>query len=178
MEKRFVFENVLLIRPYVFALIGLFLIGPIIIGIIELINDSLPVLLGATSMGFAIMFAIFKRLSKTVEITFDIDHIKFTYDGKTIQYLKSDVKGFYSFNYFKKATSTISMRFDFNDGKKIDLSDYLATGKFIPERNKMLENFLTIAQEELGFTEVSVSKSRSIGKIGDVWYSYPPAGRG
>jgi hypothetical protein len=174
--KKFVFENVLLIKPYVFALMGFFLIGPIIIGITMLINDSLTILIGATAVGFAIMFAILKALSKTVEINFDTNYIRFIYDGKAIQYMKSDLKGFYSFNYFKKANSTISMCFVFTDGKKIDISDYLGTGKFIPEKHEMLKNFLTTAEDELGFTDVSVSKSRSFGKIGNVWFSASPAG--
>ena len=171
MEKRFVFENVLLIKPYLFALIGFFLLAPIIIIIATLLKETLTGLMLGTAVAFAVMFALFKRLSKTVEISFDADNIKFTYDGKTIEYLKSDLKGFYSFNYFRKVNSTISMRFDFTDGKKINISDYLNTGKVIPEKRQMLKDFLTTAENELHFTEVWVSKSRSFGKIGNVWFS-------
>jgi hypothetical protein len=169
--KTFTFQNVLLIKPYVFALIGAFIIAPIILGIIFLINTSLPVLIGATAIGFVIMFAIFKRMSKTVEINFDADHINFTYDGKTTSYLKSDLKGFYSFNHFRDAVSTISMCFEFNNGKKIDISDYLGAGKFVPEKNDMLKQFLTTAEAELGFTDVSVDKKRKLGKLGSTWFS-------
>lgn len=173
--RTFQFKNVLLIKLYLFPLLGAFVIAPIIFGIIQLINDSLPVLIGATSIGLAIMFAIFKQLSKDVIISFDDNHINFSYDGKTISYLKSDLKGFYSFNHFRAATSTISMCFEFTDGKKIDISDYLGTGKFIPEKNEMLKQFLSTAEAELGFADVSVNKRRKFGKIGSTWYSRGPS---
>lgn len=64
------------------------------------------------------------------------------------------------------------MRFDFNDGKKIDISDYQGNAaKFNAEKHQMLKDFLTAAENELGFTDVSVSKTRSFGKIGNVWFA-------
>lgn len=170
--KTFVFNKVVLLKPFVFALIGFFLVAPIIIGITMLLNDSLPVLIIATLIGFTVMIGIFNSLSKTVEISFDADHINFTYNSKTSQYLKSDLKGFYSFNYFKTSNCTISMRFDFKDGKKIDVSDFQGNAaKFNAQKHQMLKDFLTAAEDELDFTAVSVSKSRTFGKIGATWFA-------
>ena len=169
--KTFEFKKVLLLKLYFFPLIGAFVIAPIIFGIVQLINDSLPVLIGATLIGFSIMLFIFNRLSKDVLIGFDADHITFRYDDKTISYLKSELKGFYSFNHFRAATSTVSICFKFSDGKQIDISDYLNTDKFISEKNEMLKTFLTTAEEELGFADVSINKWRRFGKIGSTWYS-------
>lgn len=168
--KTFEFKNILLIKPYVFALIGFFVIGPIIIGLAFLLGGSLPALIGSCTVGFFLMFALFKQLSKTVVIGFDEDHINFSFNGKTTSYLKSQLKGFYSFDYAKEPSSTISMCFEFTDGKKIDLSDYLGTGKYIREKNHMLQEFINTAEEELGFTDIYVSKSRKLGKIGSTWY--------
>ncbi|UOE50829.1 hypothetical protein MTO98_07035 [Mucilaginibacter sp. SMC90] len=63
------------------------------------------------------------------------------------------------------------MCFEFNDGKKIDLSDYLATGKFIREKNEQLKQFLTMAERELGFSAISINKTRKFGKIGSTWFA-------
>ena len=170
--KTFVFEKVVLIRPYVFALIGFFVIAPIVIAIITFLTASLPGMIGAVIVGLIVMFVILKGLSKTVEISFDATHINFTYNGKTTQYLKNDLKGFYSFNYFHTSNCTISMRFDFSDGKKIDISDYQGNAaKFNAEKHQMLKDFLNAAESELGFTDVSISKARSLGKIGNVWFA-------
>ena len=174
MNNEFVFEKVVLIKPYVFIIIGLLIVGPVIIGIATVFTQlgvAGGKLIGLV-VGFGLMLFIFSRLSKRVVISFSNDHIDFKVNDKLYHYLKTDLEGFYSFNYLQTKNCTVSMSFHFRDGKKMDLSNYnFDSGKFDPGKHEILVNFLKATEQELNFKPLTTNKSRSISKIGDVWFS-------
>jgi hypothetical protein len=170
-EQKFVFKNVVLMKLYFFILAGLG-IGIVTCTIAYRFSDVVGAMMVILPVAFVIMFILFRRFSKTVEISFDDLHINFMIDGRLKQYLKTELEGFYSFNYLETIDCTISMRFDFTDGTKMDMSDY-TSNKMRPDPPKlaMLRSFLTVAEEELGFQPVMVNRARRFGKIGNVWFS-------
>ena len=177
MSKEFIFQKVVLIKPYVFIIIGLLVVAPVFIVVAELFSayGIIGGKLVGIALGFGLMLLLFSRLSKTVVITFGDNYLDFRVNDKVYHYLKNDLEGFYSFNYLQTKNCTISISFHFKDKKKLDISNYaLNAGKFDPVKHQMLVNFLNTAQSELDFKEVSVNKSRSAGKIGDVWFSEKP----
>jgi len=171
MKDRILFNNIVIIRPIYFALIGLFIIAPIA----YILGSILP-FSGAKLWGFfaglTIAMLIFRTLRKTIRIAFDGNYIKLSVNQRTISYRKSDIDGFYSFDYRTASNYTISICIYFKDGKRLNLSDYnLKPACKDEERRQQLLDFTTTMEKELGFRPIKENKTRKFLRLGYIWFS-------
>ena len=94
---------------------------------------------------------------------------------KEKRYKKTDLLGFYSFDYIQQSRATISFQFMFKDGYRLDISDYTMerSSKLIinEEKSSELKRFLMITISHFGFRPIKKVKWRTRTNICDVWYS-------
>jgi DUF1365 family protein len=90
---------------------------------------------------------------------------------KPQRYLKSDIEGFYSYDYERLERSFISIQIRFKNGKKISLTDTVMFERVELDKAQMLQRFLKVAKKQLNFTYVKKNRTRSLQKLGACWYS-------
>lgn len=132
-------------------------------------------------LGFVMIFTIIcigtfafvlKKMSKRVTVWFNDDYL-FVQKGdlKQEKYLKSDVLGFYSYDYETKSSilkkSLIKFKFCLKNGQKIYFNDSEYRTKYNQVKGKELEEFLKILKLELGFKKISKNKLLNV-----YWYSH------
>ncbi|MBD3907183.1 hypothetical protein NAL32_18890 [Chryseobacterium sp. Ch-15] len=114
---------------------------------------------------------IIKSLSKSVTIWFN-DAYMFvkTGDNKQKAYLKSDIVGFYSFDYETDTpqlkTSIVKFNFFLKDGKKIYLNDSEYRSRYDEKKGSDLKRLLNFVQKELQFSKIRKKNFQNI-----YWYS-------
>lgn len=131
-------------------------------------------------LGFVMIFTalcvgtiifIIKKASKDVTIWFNEDYM-FIQKGneKQQKYLKTDISGFYSYDYETKTsllkTSLIKMKFILKDGTNIYLNDSEYRNKYDDEKARVLEKIIQTVQQELGFKKIKSAKFSNV-----YWYS-------
>ncbi|MCW3170776.1 hypothetical protein OMO38_19780 [Chryseobacterium sp. 09-1422] len=120
---------------------------------------------------FGTCYLILKAFSVQVKIWFD-DKYLFIQKGKqpTEKYFKSDIKGFYAYDYESKApllqNSKIYFKFCLMNNSKIYLNDVEYKNKYEIEKGENLKKFLKYAQNELHFTKIKKKNFQNI-----YWYS-------
>jgi hypothetical protein len=111
-------------------------------------------------------------LAKTFIIYFDPGSMYIGEQNKKPQrYLKSDIEGFYSYDYERLERSFISIQIRFKNGKKISLTDTVMFERVEMDKAQMLQRFLKVAKKQLNFTYVKKNRTRSLQKLGACWYS-------
>lgn len=175
MKSQIVFNKIVVIRPFYFALIGFFIVAPIAIIVGTILRRTLffagAMILGVC-VGWGAAMLIFRALRKTIQITFDGDYINLKINQETTRYLKTDLRGFYSFDYRTASNYTISICLYFNNGKRLNISDYnIRPACKDEERRNQLIQFTKIMEEELGFSPLKENKTRKRLRIGYTWFS-------
>ena len=99
--------------------------------------------------------------NKTLTIEYTDNEIILQIGRKEKRYRKTDLLGFYSFDYINDVRSTISFQFMFKDGYRLDISDYTmehSSNLIINrEKNSELEKFLIISMNYFGFRPIKKS---------------------
>lgn len=131
-------------------------------------------------LGFIMIFAtlcigtgilVIKSISKNVIIWFN-GQFMFVKIGNAEpkEYLKSNIIGFYSYDYETEAptlkTSIVKFNFFLADGRKIYLNDSEYRNKYETEKGESLKKFLKHAQKELHFSKIKKKNFQNI-----YWYS-------
>lgn len=168
-NKAFIFKNVVLLKPYLFVLMALVIELSILIAVTTFLSFSVRLVYFFTFAGIVLVLAIGKLFSKTVTISFTDNDICFDMNGHLQAYPKSELKGFYSFNYLHTSNCMLVMDFYFNNGHVINLYDYQM--KFDPIKHETLKGLLITAQNELGFEPVKTSKFRTWTNTANVWFA-------
>ncbi|WP_080778286.1 hypothetical protein [Chryseobacterium phocaeense] len=120
---------------------------------------------------FGTCYLILKALSVQVRIWFDDNHL-FIQKGKqqAEKYLKSDIKGFYAYDYETKAPSLQNSKIYFKiclvNNSKIYLNDVEYKNKYEEEKGENLKKFLKAAQKELHVSKIEKKNFQNI-----YWYS-------
>lgn len=171
MKDRVSFKNVVVISPIYFIAIGIFIIA----SLTYILGSILP-FAGAKSVGFFIGLIaatlMFRSLRKTIQITFDGDYVDLTINRKSERYLKSDIEGFYSFDYRTASNYTVSICIYFKNRKRLDISDYnLKPAAMDDERKNELVDFIKAMERELGFRRLKENKTRRVLRLGYTWFS-------
>lgn len=113
--------------------------------------------------------------NKTLAIEYTDNEIILQIGRKEKRYRKTDLLGFYSFDYINDVRSTISFQFMFKDGYRLDISDYTmrhSSNLIINrEKNSELEKFLIISMNYFGFSPIKKVKWRTWANICNIWYS-------
>ncbi|MEN7551277.1 hypothetical protein AAG747_25390 [Rapidithrix thailandica] len=124
---------------------------------------------------FGGLIQVLRYLKKTVIIKFDTKNkLVYINTGKReIECPMEDIKGFYSHDYLNRNKSIISIQFQLQNGKKIEITDFKFTNEFEEEKHKKLSEFLRVALQQLGFQPLRKSKRRWLQWMGAVWYSRP-----
>ena len=118
MEYRLRFTEITTLRPYMFIVIG-FLVGCVMAWlIINYVSDNLLYLvriflyLGTI---YVLITSIKMFFNKTLTIEYTDNEIILQIGRKEKRYRKTDLLGFYSFDYINDVRSTISFQFMFKD---------------------------------------------------------------
>lgn len=116
-------------------------------------------------------YSILKALSVRMTIWFEGDFISIQKGNDAPQkYLKTNIYGFYAYNYETEATalktSKIYFRLCFTNGKDIYLNDVEYKKKYDEIKGRNLRKFLKTVQTELQFTKTSKHNLQNI-----YWYS-------
>lgn len=124
-----------------------------------------------TALCFGTIVLIIKRASKDITIWFNDEYMFIEKsNGEQQKYLKSDISGFYSYDYETKTTllkkSLIKIKFTLRDGKNIYLNDSEYRNKYDDEKGRVLERIIQTAQHELDFKKI-----KSTGFSNVYWYS-------
>ena len=178
MEYRLRFTEITTLRPYMFIVIGL-LVGCVMAWlIINYVSDNLLYLvriflyLGTI---YVLITSIKMFFNKTLTIEYTDNEIILQIGRKEKRYRKTDLLGFYSFDYINDVRSTISFQFMFKDGYRLDISDYTmehSSNLIINrEKNSELEKFLIISMNYFGFRPIKKVKWRTWTNICNIWYS-------
>lgn len=118
------------------------------------------------------LFIIKKFMVKTIVIYFDSVFLYVKENRKDLKkYKKTDILGFYSYNYEQFEKSFVSFQIKLNNGTNINLTDTSTSQKIDKEKAKLLKRFLITAKKELNFSLIRKSRLRSIQKLGACWYS-------
>lgn len=127
MEYKLRFTDITTLRPYMFAVGGALWGGVVAWLLINYVSDDLLLLtslflyLGAT---YVLILLVRIFYNQTVVIKYTDNEIILQIGRKEKRYRKTDLLGFYSFDYIQKSRSTISFQFMFKDGYRLDISDY------------------------------------------------------
>lgn len=169
----FIFKNVL---PYHSAR-TIFVIIPcmILYGILYyfLFKDMfrLSFVMFFTLLYFGTCYLILKAISIQIKIWFD-DHYLYIQKGnrQTEKYSKSDILGFYAYDYETKAlalkSSKIYFRFCLKNKTDIYFNDIEYKNKYEEKKGEDLKSFLKSAQKELHFSKIRKKNFQNI-----YWYS-------
>lgn len=175
MNDRILFNKVVTIRPFYFALVGFFIVAPIAFITAKILGNTLlyaGAKLWGIFLGLVVALLIFRALRKTIQITFNESYINLMINKKTINYLKSDLLGFYSFDYRRALNYTTSICFIFKNGKRLHISDYsLRPVSRDEERKTQLINFTKIMEEQMDFLPRKEDKVRKFFRLGYTWFS-------
>lgn len=172
--KKFLFEKVVTFPYYINYLLGFVVVIPFMV-LYAMFGFSFLGLWGLVLTflisGFLVM-SIIKYRSKSINIYFDEQNM-YVVNGKnpTIQYPKNEIAGFYSYDYDQVEKSFISLLFVFKNGSRLELTDINVSEKIDQKKAEMLKQFLRTAQRELTFTKHHKNRSRSLQKLGAVWYA-------
>lgn len=172
-NKAFVFKNVVLIKPYLFVLMAVAIEIVVIITVTRFFASSVKLLSFFTLAGLTLVLIIGKVNSKTVTISFTDANICFNINGQLQVYPKTELKGFYSFNYLHTSNCMLVMDFYLKNGHVINLYDYQTNYDSI--KHETLKSLLTTAQTELGFEPVATSKFRTWTNTANVWFAKAPS---
>lgn len=121
----------------------------------------------------AIMLLVIKLfMTKTIVIYFDQVFLYIAERKKeTKKYKKSEIFGFYSYDYERIEKSFISIQIKLSNGNNININDTSTSQTIDKEKAKLLRRFLITAKKELNFSLINKSSLRSIQKLGACWYS-------
>lgn len=134
-------------------------------------NFRLGLIMIFTTLCIGTGIGIIKSLSKSVTIWFN-DAYMFvkTGDNKQKAYLKSDIVGFYSFDYETDTpqlkTSIVKFKFVLKNGKAVYLNDSEYRNKYDEKKGNNLKKILQSAEKELHFSRI---KKKSFQNV--YWYS-------
>jgi hypothetical protein len=170
--KTFVFDKVLLLKPFTFIMITLVAMV-LLFSVATKLEPYFAMRVSLWALvGFGLFLAFFKLFSKKVIITFTDKEVSFDINGTVRTYPKDELNGFYSFNYLHNPDCTVVMDFYFSDGRVIHLYNYqFDAGKYNEDKHRMLENFLETAQQELDFRPIKISKIRTWAHTANVWFA-------
>lgn len=120
-----------------------------------------------------IMILIIKYfMEKSVIVYFSNNYIHIQDSNKEPKkYLKSDIEGFFSYDYESVQKSFISIQIKLKNGDKINLIDTSTSQKIDVKKAQMLEHFFKVAKKELGFVYKDKSNLRWLQKLGACWYA-------
>lgn len=167
----FDFDHVVLFKPVFFVIIGVLAMAPLV----YFIGRILPIdgaIFGGAALGLIVMVFVFRIFQKSIVITFNANKIYFKINRANICYQKSDVVGFYSFDYKTSTVFTISICIYFKDGRRLNISDYkLKPASMNPKRKQQLINFIKMMEREFAFKPLKENKIRKFFRFGYVWYS-------
>ena len=127
MEYKLIFTVITTLRPYIFAVGGALwgcVVAWLLINYVShnlLLLASLFLYLGAAYV-LILLVSIF--YNQTVVIKYTDNEIILQIGRKEKRYRKTDLLGFYSFDYIQESLSTISFQFMFKGGYRLDISDY------------------------------------------------------
>ena len=178
MEYKLRIAAITTLRPYIFIVSGS-LVGCVVAWLlINYVSDNLLLLLSLfLYLGAVYVLIIFVRIfyNKTLIIEYTDNEIILQIGRKEKRYRKTDLLGFYSFDYINDFHSTISFQFMFKDGYRLDISDYTIehSSNLIINRqkNSELEKFLIISMSYFGFSPIKKVKWRTWANICNIWYS-------
>jgi hypothetical protein len=123
-------------------------------------------------IGLLAALLIFRALRKMIQITFNKNYINLTINNKTINYLKSEFLGFYSFDYRRALNYTTSICLIFRYGKRLYISDYsLRPASKGEKRRDRLINFTNVMEKQMGFLLRKEDKVRKFFRLGYTWFS-------
>lgn len=173
--EQFIFKGVMTSPYYIICIISLvlslvlfYLYGEIGFRYFGRLGMSFTFLI----LGIIIFLMMRFFLAKTMIIYFDPGSIYIgEQNKKPKRYLKSDIDGFYSYDYERLERSFISIQIRFKNGKKISLTDTVMSERVEMDKAQMLQRFLRTAKKQLNFTYVKKNRARSLQKLGACWYS-------
>lgn len=120
---------------------------------------------------FVTCYLILKTISVQVKIWFDENYLYLQKGNRPWKkYSKTDIKGFYSYNYETKSpilqNSKIYFRFCLKNSPDIYLNDVEYKSRYEEEKGENLKKFLKSAQMELRFSMMRKKNYQSV-----FWYS-------
>ena len=122
--------------------------------------------------GIIMLLLIKFFMTKTIVVYFDQCFFYIEENKKQLKkYKKTDISGFYSYDYEQVEKSFISIQIKLSNGKNINLTDTSTSQTIDKEKAKLLRRFLITAKKELNFSFVNKNSLRSIQKLGACWYS-------
>ncbi len=173
MKKEFTFNRVItfhVVWQIVIAIPCILLFGAIYSFLFKG-NAILSMMMLFTLLTMGAMYLNYKIISVKIVLRFDEQYF-YVKKGrkKTQKYEKTDIIGFYSFDYETRApqlkTSKILFQFYLKNEKKLYLYDIEYRDRFEEEKGKELRKFLFNAQQELHFSQIRRRKWRNT-----YWYS-------
>ncbi|WP_029287878.1 hypothetical protein [Pedobacter sp. R20-19] len=122
--------------------------------------------------GIIMLLLINFFMTKTIIVYFDQVFLYIEEKKKELKkYKKTDISGFYSYDYERVEKSFISIQINLSNGKNINLTDTSTSQTIDKEKAELLRRFLITAKKELNFSLVTKNSLRSIQKLGACWYS-------
>ncbi|WP_288442633.1 hypothetical protein [uncultured Chryseobacterium sp.] len=120
---------------------------------------------------FGSCYLILKAISVKLKIWFDENYFYIQKGNQTPEkYSKTDIEGFYAYDYETKApslqSSKIYFRFRLKNKTDIYLNDVEYKNKYEEEKGNELKKFLILAQKELHFSK---TEKKSLQNV--YWYS-------
>ena len=178
MEYKLRITDIMTLRPYIFVIGGVLLGCVVAWLLINYISDNLLLLASLFLYLCAVyVLIILVRIfyNKTVIIEYTDNEIVLQIGRKEKRCRKTDLLGFYSFDYIQELLSTISFQFVFKDGYRLDISDYTlkrSSNLIINEqKNSELKRFLIVSMNYFEFSPIKKVRWRTWMNICNIWYS-------
>lgn len=114
-------------------------------------------------------YAVLMLTSRPIKVKFSEDNVHFTVNGKERVYPKSDIVGFYSFNYRYFEFTHVSFSFLLTNGKRINITSY----KLLPlddKRHTYLLRLMQSAERELDVKPARKNIVRGLLMQGNIWF--------